>query len=82
MVYYKLEEAILEALKGKEFGNNKIIVETSYNGYVKITEYEEVEDLSSEVEELEEKIDELNEEIENLEDEISELKEKLEEGEY
>lgn len=67
MVYAKLEEAILEALKGKEFGNNKIIVETGYNGYVKITEYEEIEDLSSEVEELEE-------EIENLEDEISELK--------
>lgn len=32
MVYHKLEEDIRKALEGKEYGRNKIVVETGYNG--------------------------------------------------
>jgi len=70
MIYYKLEDAIRKALKGKQFGNNKIIVETNQLGEIFITDC--AEDIP-EVEELKNKIIDLEDYKEELEETISEV---------
>ena len=79
MVYDKLEELIRNALKDQEVGVNKIVVETGYNGMLKIYELDDeekrtVKELENEIEQLEDQIEDLEDEIDRLEDEISELK--------
>ncbi len=66
-MYQKLVDVILKALEGQNFGNNKIVVETTSSGIVEVSSFEEIE------EELKEK----SEEIEQLYDSISELEQLL-----
>lgn len=52
MVYYKLEEDIRKALEGQEYGRNKIVVETNYNGGLEIYDFDE-DALAEEIKDLE-----------------------------
>ncbi len=81
MVYQKLEKDIKEALKGKEYGRNKIVVETAQMGGIYIYDFEveakneEIAELKSQIVELEADNESLIEERDNLEYEIERLKE-------
>lgn len=81
MVYHKLEEDIRKALEGKEYGPNKIVVETSYNGGLQIYDFkeeatiEEIEDLQGQIEELEQEDKSKTDEISRLEKELAEKEE-------
>jgi hypothetical protein len=67
MVYHKLEEAIRKALEGKNFGNNKIIVETTLLGDIIIKDFEEVEiEFKTKIDELSDAIDELQDDLDDL----------------
>ena len=80
MVNIKLEELIKNALKGKYWGNNKVVVETDYSGNIEIYEYDE-ESSQSKISELEEEIEELKEENGELEEQVNMLQDKIEENE-
>ena len=80
MVNIKLEELIKNALKGKYWGNNKVVVETDSSGNVEVYEYDE-EVSQSKISELEEKIEELKEENGELEEQVNILQDKIEENE-
>ena len=80
MVNIKLEELIKNALKGKYWGNNKVVVETDSSGNVEVYEYDE-EVSQSKISELEEKIEELKEENGELEEQVNMLQDKIEENE-
>ena len=80
MVNIKLEELIKNALKGKYWGNNKVVVETDSSGNIEIYEYDE-ESSQSKISELEEKIEELKEENGELEEQVNMLQDKIEENE-
>lgn len=80
MVNIKLEELIKNALKGKYWGNNKVVVETDSSGNIEIYEYDE-ESSQSKISELEEEIEELKEENGELEEQVNMLQDKIEENE-
>lgn len=80
MVNIKLEELIKNALKGKYWGNNKVVVETDSSGNVEVYEYDE-EEIKSKISELEEEIEELKEENGELEEQVNMLQDKIEENE-
>lgn len=87
MVNIKLEELIKNALKGKYWGNNKVVVETDSSGNIEIYEYDEessqskISELEEEIEELKEEIEELKEENGELEEQVNMLQDKIEENE-
>ena len=80
MVNIKLEELIKNVLKGKYWGNNKVVVETDSSGNVEVYEYDE-EEIKSKISELEEEIEELKEENGELEEQVNMLQDKIEENE-
>lgn len=79
MVYYKLEEDIRKALEGKEYGRNKIVVETNYNGGIEIYDFDEnalikeIEDLESQVSNLENDNESLIKERDKLEIKLAKI---------
>ena len=87
MVYQKLEEDIRKALEGKEYGPNKIVVKTSYNGGLEIYDFkeeatiEEIEDLQGQIEDLEQDNQTHIDEINRLEKELAKKEEGTEEDE-
>lgn len=77
MVYHKLEELILNALKGQNLGNNTVVVRTTLLGEVFVEDFGDSEEgriaeLESQVEDLKRENRELEERIEELEDELDE----------
>ena len=80
MVNIKLEELIKNVLKGKYWGNNKVVVETDSSGNVEVYEYDE-EEIKSKISELEEEIEELKEENGEIEEQVNILQDKIEENE-
>lgn len=84
MVYHKLEEDIRKALEGKEYGRNKIVVETGYDGGLYIYDFDEeahnqkIEDLEGQIEDLEQDNQSHIDEISRLEKELAENKEATE----
>lgn len=87
MVYHKLEEDIRQALEGKEYGRNKIVVETGYNGGLSIYDFDEeahneqIEELESQIEDLEQDNQSHIDEIHNLEKQLAAKEEESEEDE-
>lgn len=85
IVYHKLEEAISNALKDKEFGVNSVLVTTDTLGNFTIENYDvdeledKVADLESELEDKEIEIRDFEDEIEDLKDEIRNWKDKYKE---
>lgn len=78
MVYHKLEKDIKEALKGKEYGRNKIVVETGNVGKLYIYDFDE-ESKNQQISDLEGQIEELEADNASLESERDELQERIEE---
>lgn len=84
MVYHKLEEDIREVLNGKEYGRNKIVVETGHNGGLYIYNFDEeacnkqIEDLQSQIEDLEQENRFYMNEIHSLEEKLAKIEEEIE----
>lgn len=76
----ELESKIKNALAGKNYGSNKLIVTTTIQGEVIVEPYVEF-DNSEEVIALETEIEELEQKVKDKDAEIAELVEKLEEKE-
>lgn len=78
MVYQKLEDDIRQALAGKEYGRNKIVVVTNYNGGIEIYDFEE-DPIIEDINDLKEQINNLESDNSLITKERDELAEKLEE---
>lgn len=74
----ELESKIKNALVGKNYGSNKLIVTITIQGEVIVEPYVEFDD-SEEVISLETEIEELEQKVKDKDAEIAELVEKLEE---